>query len=80
MFKEQIGKTMVVYEDNMLIKSKTAAHHVAHLSDTFTVLRKYWMKLNLLKCAFGVASRKFRGFMVKPQRNQGQSREDPSLY
>ena len=63
-FKEQIGKTMEVYVDNILIKSKTATDHVAHLSDTFVVLRKYRMKLNLLKCAFKVASKKFLGFMV----------------
>ena len=64
MFKEQIGKTMEVYVDDMLVKSKIAADHIAHLSDTFAVLRKYQMKLNLLKCTFGVASRKFLGFMV----------------
>ena len=64
MFKEKIGKTMEVYVDDMLVKSKTAADHVAHLADTFVVLRKYRMKLNPLKCAFGVASGKFMGFMV----------------
>ena len=48
MFKEQIGKTMKVYVDDMLVKSKTAADHVAHLTDAFTVLRKYRMKLNSL--------------------------------
>ena len=50
--------------DDMLIKSKTAVDHVAHLANTFTVLRRYWMKLNPLKCTFGVASEKFLGFMV----------------
>ena len=64
MFREQIGKTMEVYMDDMLVKSKTVVAHVVHLSDTFVVLRKYRMKLNPLKCAFGVASRKFLGFMV----------------
>ena len=28
MFNEQIGKTMEVYVDDMLIKSKTASYHV----------------------------------------------------
>ena len=64
MSKEQIGKTMEAYVDNMLVKSKTAADHVAHLADTFAILRRYRMKLNLLKCAFGVASGKFLGFMI----------------
>ena len=63
-FKEQIGKTMEVYVDDLLIKSNTAADHVAHFADTFVVLRKYRMKLNPLKCTFGVASGKLLGFMV----------------
>ena len=41
MFKEQIGRTMEVYVDDMLVKSKTAADHVTHLFDTFTILRRY---------------------------------------
>ena len=50
--------------NDMLIKSKTAADHVLHLFDTFTVLRRYQMKLNPLKCAFKVAFEKFLVFMV----------------
>ena len=64
MFKEQIGKTTEVYVDYMLVKSKVTTDHVIHLADNFTVLRRYRMKLNLLKCAFGMASGKFVGFMV----------------
>ena len=46
MFKEQIRKTMEVYVDDMLVKSKTAVNHIVHLSNTFAVFRKYRMKLN----------------------------------
>ena len=35
MFKEQIGKTMEAYMDDILIKSKVTSDHVAHLTDTF---------------------------------------------
>ena len=63
-FKEQIGRTMEVYIDDMLVKSKTAVDHIALLVDSFAVLRKYRTKLNPLKCAYGVASRKFLSFMV----------------
>ena len=41
MFKEQSGKTMEVYVVDMLVKSKTTVDYIAHLSDTFAVLRKY---------------------------------------
>ena len=64
MFKEQIGRTIEVYVDDMLIKSKVTSDHIAHLADMFKIVRKYRMKLNPLKCTFGVASGKFLGFMV----------------
>ena len=51
----------------MLVKSKVSSDHVSHLVDTFNILRTYGIKLNPLKCAFGVASRKFLGFMVNQQ-------------
>ena len=50
--------------DDMLVKSKAAANHVAHLFNMFAILRRYRMKLNLLKCTFKVAFVKFLGFMV----------------
>ncbi|KAL0415957.1 UNVERIFIED_CONTAM: hypothetical protein Slati_3427600 [Sesamum latifolium] len=38
---------MEVYVDDMLVKSKEAHHHVEDLNETFAVLRKYRLKLNL---------------------------------
>ena len=34
------------------------------MHETFDILRRYNIKLNLSKCAFGVSSGKFLGFMV----------------
>ena len=64
MFSEQIGRNMEVYVDDMLVKSKEELTHLDDLKETFAMLRQYQMKLNPSKCAFGVASRKFLGFMV----------------
>ncbi|KAM2273773.1 hypothetical protein ACFX1S_043663 [Malus domestica] len=64
MFAEQIGKSMEVYVDDMLVKSKHADQHIANLSETFTILKRYRMRLNPNKCAFGVGSSKFLGFMI----------------
>lgn len=55
---------MDVYVDDMLVKSARAKQHIEHLSKMFDVLRKYHMKLNLLKCTFRVGSGKFLQFMV----------------
>ena len=54
MFKDLIGKSMEVNVDNMLVKSKTTGDHIGHLNQMFNILQEYWMKFNLLKCAFGV--------------------------
>src|SRR5574338_128227 len=64
MFAGLIGQTMEVYVDDMLVKSRKADDHVSHLGEMFQVLRQYGMKLNPLKCSFGVSSGKFLGFIV----------------
>ena len=64
MFQKKIGASMEVYIDDMLVKSVKAEVHVAHLAESFRVLKDYNMKLNLTKCAFGVSVGKFLGFIV----------------
>jgi len=64
MFRNQIGRNIEVYVDDMLVKSRKAIGHLVDLEETFNTLRRYRMKLNLAKCAFGVSSGKFLGFMV----------------
>ena len=64
MFKEQLGRTVEVYIDDMLVKSLKAPDHVQHLRQCFDVLNKYNMKLNPAKCTFGVTSGEFLGYIV----------------
>ena len=64
MFRPLVGSTMEVYIDDMLVKSKQRLDHVVHLQQTFDLLREYDMKLNPLKCVFGVSVGRFLGFMV----------------
>ena len=59
-----LGNIMEAYIDDMLVKSKERFDHTKHLQEAFELLRRYDMKLNPLKCAFGVNSSKFLGFMV----------------
>lgn len=70
MFSKQIGKTMEVYVDNILEKNVMVAKHLAHLNDMFSIFRKHQMMHNLVKCAFGVSSRKFLDFMVNQQESE----------
>ncbi|KAJ9566095.1 hypothetical protein OSB04_002061 [Centaurea solstitialis] len=64
MFKEHLGRTMEVYIDDMLVKSEHSIDHVAHLKQSFDILRQYKMKLNPTKCSFGVRAGKFLGYLV----------------
>ena len=64
MFAKQLGKTVEVYIDDMVMKSIFAANHLNNLRVVFNILRRHHLKLNASKCAFGVGSGKFLGFMV----------------
>ena len=64
MFRPQIERNVEVYVDDMLVKSLDEERHLDDLQETFDTLRQHQMKLNPNKCAFGVSSRKFLGFMV----------------
>jgi hypothetical protein len=55
MFRNQIGRNVEVYVDDMLVKSIQATKHIEDLRETFRTLREYNMKLNPMKCAFGVS-------------------------
>ena len=64
MFKEQLGRNMEAYIDDMVVKSKATKDHLTYLAETFETLWKHHLKLNASKCAFGVSSRKFLGYLV----------------
>ena len=75
MFQKQIGTSMEVYIDDMLVKSTTVVLHIAHLAEAFQILKEYNMKLNPAKCPFGVSAGKFLGFIVNNrgiEANQGK--------
>ena len=64
MFHPEFGRNVEVYVDDMLVKSVRETQHLSNLQETFDTLRRYKMKLNPSKCAFGVASGKSLGFMI----------------
>ncbi|XP_030930756.1 uncharacterized protein LOC115956557 [Quercus lobata] len=63
-FKSQLGKSIEIYVDDMVVKSKVVSEHLGDLDSTFDVLRKHNPRLNASKCSFGVGSGKFLGYMV----------------
>ena len=64
MFKEQIGKMVEVYVNDMIVKSEKQNNHVRDLEEALGMLDKFSMKLNPEKCVFEVRVGKFLGFMI----------------
>ena len=54
---------MEVYINDMVVKSKKPKEHILNLVEVFKILRHHKLRLNAAKCAFGVGSRKFLGYI-----------------
>ena len=59
-----MDKSIEVYIDDMVVKSKVVFEHVGDLWNIFEILRKHKLRLNAFKCSFGVGPGKFLGYMV----------------
>ena len=51
---------MDIYIDEIMVKSKKVVEHVNHLRKSFERMRLHQLKLNPLKCIFGVRRNFFR--------------------
>ncbi|PKU65643.1 putative mitochondrial protein [Dendrobium catenatum] len=64
-FDDLIHNQVECYIDDLVVKSKVKEAHLYDLRVVFERLRHYDLKMNPLKCAFGVTSGKFLGFIVR---------------
>uniref|UniRef100_A0A7N2L0M9 RNA-directed DNA polymerase n=1 Tax=Quercus lobata TaxID=97700 RepID=A0A7N2L0M9_QUELO len=64
-FDNVLHKYVECYVDDLVVKTKRREDHLADLRSVFTRLRKYQLKMNPRKCAFGITSGKFLGFIVR---------------
>ena len=67
-FHNLIGKNMVVYIDDVVVKLADFSQRLADLEQFFIRMRQHSLKMNLVKCTFGVLAGKFLGFLVHSQR------------
>jgi hypothetical protein len=59
-----IGKNVLTYVDDIIVKSTKQENHIADLQETFANFRRAGLKLNPEKCVFGVKNGKFLGCLV----------------
>ena len=51
--------------DDIVVKSRRREDHVKVLRKAFEMCRLFKLRMNSLKCAFGVSVEKFLGFLVR---------------
>ena len=69
----QIGRNIQVYVDDIVIMTKDDSTFLDDLRETFDNLDRYRIKLNPLKCMFGVPSGQLLGYLISAR---GKSREN----
>ena len=63
-FHDLFGIILEVYIDDIVIKLAGLSHHLADLRLAIERMHQYGLKMNPLKCAFGVSARKFLDFII----------------
>jgi hypothetical protein len=62
--KDQVGRNVLSYVDDIIVASKKKESYISDLSETFTNMREANIKLNSEKCVFGVTRVKVLGSLV----------------
>jgi hypothetical protein len=52
--KNQVGRNIFTYVDDIIVASKSKEDHVSNLAETFANMREARLRLNPEKCVFGV--------------------------
>jgi hypothetical protein len=63
-FHDLLGIMLEVYIDDLVVNSAEFKKHLADLWAVLKKMRKYGLKMNPLKCAFGVSAGRFLGFIM----------------
>jgi hypothetical protein len=63
-FHDLVGIILEIYVDDVIVKSDSMNNYLADLRLALKRMRRYELKINPIKCAFGVSSDKFLGFII----------------
>ena len=67
LFHKQMGKTVLVYLDDILVFSKTPAEHLQHLREVLEILRQQKFYCRLHKCQFNQTEISYLGHLVSEE-------------
>jgi len=74
-FHDLLGVILKVYIDDTVNKSAGLGNHLADLRLALERMRRYGLKMNPLKCAFGVSAGKFLGFIIHEKGTEIDSKQ-----
>jgi hypothetical protein len=63
-FHDLLGTVLEIYIDDVIVKSDSMNNHLADLRLDLEMMRRYGLKINPLKCAFGASAGKFLEFII----------------
>jgi hypothetical protein len=63
-FHDLIGKLVEIYIDDVVVKSALVEGHLEDLRQVMERTRRFRLRMNPKKCAFGVSAGQFLGFLV----------------
>jgi hypothetical protein len=63
-FHDLLGIILEIYLDDVIVKSDSMDGHLANLCLALERMCRYVLKMNSLKCVFGVSAGKFVGFII----------------
>jgi hypothetical protein len=63
-FHDLIGKLVEIYIDDIVVKSASVEGHLGDVRHVLEQTRRFGLKMNPKKCAFGVSAGQFLGFLV----------------
>jgi hypothetical protein len=63
-FYDLLGIILEIYIDDIVVKSDSMNTHLANLCLALERMRRYGLKMNPLKCVFGVSAGKFLEFII----------------
>jgi hypothetical protein len=63
-FHDLLGIILEIYIADVIVKFDSMDSHLTNLRLALERMRRYELKMNLLKCTFGVSAGKFLGFII----------------
>ena len=79
-FKKDIGKTIEVYVDDLIVKNKNSESHANDLEWVFQTFDNYKVELNPDKCVFGIKAGKFLGFMISQREIEANPEKMQAIF